>query len=469
MCPKFSLSLTYLILPLLLFGVWSCTSPEPASPPPNVILLLADDLGWGDTGFQGHPHIQTPALDQLASNGLIMERFYAAAPVCSPTRGSCLTGRHPDRYGIFTANVGHLPAEELTLAEVLQAEGYATGFFGKWHLGTLTTEVQDANRGGRPEHAAHFNPPREHGFEVSFATESKVPTWNPMLTPEKAAGGVGNQGLGQPFGTRYWDTNGQIVEENLTGDDSRVIMDRALPFIQQSVEAGKPFLAVIWFHAPHTPVVGGSELLAQYAHLPEEQQHYYSCITALDQQVGRLNRELQSLGVSANTLQFFASDNGPENDRNRPRSLGITAGLSERKRSLKEGGIRVPGIAHFPAKIAPNSRTTTPFSTSDYLPTVLDLLDLQPDLPAPLDGESMLPFLESPTLARTSPIGFHFRQQSALIAGNYKLFQAHPDSSFQLFDLATDPGEQLNLALQEEELQDSLRKSLVAWRAGLEE
>ena len=115
---------------------------------PNVILCMADDLGWGDTGYYGHPILKTPHLDEMSRNGLRFSRFYSAAPVCSPTRGSCLTGRHPYRYRILGANVGHLPAEEMTLAEVLKPLGYRTGHFGKWHLGTLTKTVNDSNRGG---------------------------------------------------------------------------------------------------------------------------------------------------------------------------------------------------------------------------------------------------------------------------------------------------------------------------------
>ena len=151
--------------------------------PPNIILIMADDLGWGDTGFNGNKVIRTPHLDAMAADGMKFNRFYAAAPVCSPTRASCLTGRHPFRLGIPTANSGHMKTEELTLAELLKKKGYATGHFGKWHLGTLTTKVKDANRGG-PRGAAHFSLPSANGFDVFFSTESKVPTWNPMLKPK---------------------------------------------------------------------------------------------------------------------------------------------------------------------------------------------------------------------------------------------------------------------------------------------
>ncbi|MBV6653778.1 MAG: sulfatase-like hydrolase/transferase, partial [Mameliella sp.] len=190
------------VLLVLLFGCnASVPGEEVESGPANIILLMADDLGWGDTGYNGHTVLKTPNLDSMAANGAVFNRFYAASPVCSLTRGSCLTGRHPNRYGILSANIGHLPEEEHTLAELLKAQGYRTGHFGKWHLGTLTTDTLDANRGGKPKYKDEFAPPWLHGFETCFSTESKVPTWNPMKTPEKDADGVGAQGLGKPFGT----------------------------------------------------------------------------------------------------------------------------------------------------------------------------------------------------------------------------------------------------------------------------
>ena len=134
---------------------------------PNVILVMADDLGWGDLQcFNSDSPIKTPQLDEMAAGGLKFNRFYSAGPVCSPTRGSCLTGRHPFRYGIYTANHGHLRLQEITLPEVLRDVGYATGHFGKWHLGTLTTTIKDANRGG-PRGKKHFAPPRDHGYQRS--------------------------------------------------------------------------------------------------------------------------------------------------------------------------------------------------------------------------------------------------------------------------------------------------------------
>ncbi len=156
---------------------------EPARP--NIVLFMTDDLGWGDTGFNGCRVDSTPNLDRMAAEGTILDRFYAAAPVCSPTRGSCLTGRHPYRYGIFGANTNHLPESEVTLAEMVKPLGYATGHFGKWHLGTMTRIIRDSNRGGNPTFDAHKTLPTDHGFDAFFSTEAKTPTWDSQIKPVK--------------------------------------------------------------------------------------------------------------------------------------------------------------------------------------------------------------------------------------------------------------------------------------------
>jgi len=247
---------------------------------PNIILCMCDDLGWGDTGYNGHPVLKTPNLDDMAASGIRFDRWYSGAPVCSPTRGSCITGRHPYRYGIFTANSGHMKKQEITLAEALKTQGYATGHFGKWHMGTLTTEINDSNR-GRPGATEHYSPPWDNGFDVCFSTEAKVPTWDPMKNP----------GSDSFYGTYYWRQDGNYVaidSPELAGDDSRVIMDQAIPFIRNAVARKKPFLAIIWFHTPHKPVVAGPEYKAMYSAHSSGEQDYYGCVTAMDEQVGRL-------------------------------------------------------------------------------------------------------------------------------------------------------------------------------------
>jgi len=245
--------------------------------------------------------------------------------------------------------------EEITLAEALKTQGYVTGHFGKWHLGTLTTREKDSNRGG-PRGAKHYSPPWENGFDVCFSTEAKVPTWNPMKKPE----------TNEHYGTYYWREDGAKVVENLDGDDSRVIMDRVIPFVQKAARNKKPFLAVIWFHTPHLPVIGGLEYRKMYSQYSEDEQHYYGCISALDEQMGRLRKELRAAGIADNTMLWICSDNGPEGkDGKRGRTRGSAGPLRGRKRSLFEGGVRVPGLLEWPARIKGGQVTDIPCCTSD--------------------------------------------------------------------------------------------------------
>ena len=426
-----------------------------AGPPaekPNVILAMTDDQGWGDTGYNGHPVLRTPNLDAMVQAGLRFDRFYSGAPVCSPTRGSCLTGRHPYRYGIFFANVGHMRPEEITLAEALKTQGYTTGHFGKWHLGTLTTEVRESNRGG-PGNKAVYSPPWDNGFDVCFSTEAKVPTWDPMKVP----------GSGQPYGTHYWTAPGKAETENLEGDDSRVLMDRAIPFIRSAVQAKKPFLAVVWFHTPHEPVVAGKKYLDLYADAgSEKERHYYGCLTAMDEQMGRLRKELRDLGIADNTMLWFCSDNGPEH-KTGPGSAGPLRG---RKRDLFEGGVRVPGILEWPARVKPGRATDLPCSTSDYFPTVLDVLGFQMQgRPEPIDGVSLLPLIEGRMTERPRPIGFESDRQVSLTDNRYKIISTDGGKTYMLFDLVENPGETKDLAAEKPEIVAGMRATLEAWRA----
>lgn len=405
---------------------------------PNIILIMADDLGWGDVGFNGNELVKTPALDEMAKNGMVFSRFYAAARVCSPTRGSCLTGRHPFRYGVFHANVGKMEPEEVTLAEYLKEKGYNTGHFGKWHLGTLTNDEIDANRGGRdPE---HYSPPWENGFEVCFSTESKVPTWNPMITPDKDAGGIGNRTPGNHFGTYYWSGPGKKVTDNLEGDDSRIIMDRVILFVEEQTNSNTPFFAVIWFHTPHLPVLTREEYRNLYAGYNVDIQHYYGAISAMDEQIGRLNDKLRKLNAIENTLIFFTSDNGPEGNAQEGRTQGSTGGFKGRKRSLYEGGIRVPGIAVWPAEIKAGSETDFPAVTSDYFPTILEICGEKNQFPvSPVDGVSLIDVWNKNLTERIAPIGFQFGEQKALIDNRYKLYTSKDET--ELYDLLEDPFE----------------------------
>lgn len=433
---------------------------------PHVILVMCDDLGWGDLRcFNPDSRIATPNLNALAADGLKFTRFYAASPVCSPTRGSCLTGRHPSRYGIPFANTGHLLRQEITLPELLRTAGYATGHFGKWHLGTLTTEIEDANRGG-PEHAEHFAPPAVHGYDVCFVTESKVPTYDPMIKP-KGAGGTAwdwqeNRGETVPYGTRYWNERGEAITENLEGDDSARIMDRTVDFIRQSTANDRPFFAAVWFHAPHLPVVAGPEDVEAYAAFDKHARNYYGCVAAVDRQMGRLVRVLEELNARDETLLWFCSDNGPEGNASDP---GSAANLRGRKRSLHEGGVRVPGILSWPARIKTGRVTDVPAVTSDFLPTIADALRIAAPSDRPLDGISLLPLIEGTTDSVEREIGFQSRSQVAWTTNRYKLYSDDGGATWQLYDLVDDPPESTDLADEHPEQVEAMRKSVGAWLA----
>ena len=441
-----------------LIAAWNLLGAER----PNVILMMADDLGWADVGFNGGKTISTPELDEMAASGVILERFYAAAPVCSPTRGSSLTGRHPYRLGIPFANKGHLKGEELTLAELLLKSGYRTGHFGKWHLGTLTQTEKDANRGG-PKGAADYSPPQDNGFQVCFSTESKVPTWDPMLKPAKATSkgwnALTDPSKGKSYGTHYWNEDGEKVSDNLEGDDSRVIVDRVLPFLSDSVAAKKPFFAVVWFHTPHLPVVAGPEYFSMYPDAKDDHhRNYFGCVTAMDEQVGRIRAKLRELGVAENTLLAFCSDNGPEGKKGDP---GRAEPFRGRKRSLYEGGVRVPGVIEWPGQIEAGSRCETAVVTSDYLPTIAKLVGAEPVV-KPIDGTDLMPLLAG--AEREEGIGFQSQTQAAWHQGNWKIYRAKEKGAWELYDLADDPSEKQNLADKHPEKVVELAARFEVWQ-----
>ncbi|MCL4117338.1 UNVERIFIED_CONTAM: hypothetical protein GTU68_007678 [Idotea baltica] len=437
---------------------------------PNIILLMADDQGWGDVAYNGHPFLKTPNLDAMASAGARFNRFYAASAVCSPTRASVITGRHPLRFGICSANCGHIKEEELTLGELLREQGYRTGHFGKWHLGTLTKDVLDANRGGQEKFSEEYAPPWDHGFDVTFATESKVPTWNPMITPLRSAGDVSKRLTeGNDFGTHYWIGPGQIVSDNLEGDDSRIIMDRVIPFVEEAVKDETPFLSVVWFHTPHLPVLTGEDQRQSYSGLSEDQQHFYGVITALDLQVGRLRAKLRDLGVSDNTILFYTSDNGPEGKEVLGRTQGLTNGLSGRKRSLHEGGIRVPGTMEWPGTINPGTVVETPCFTSDYFPTIAEILGIDLEtFDRPFDGIDIMPLVSDPHSKRTHNMAFEFQNQAALIGERYKIYSADNGVSFKMYDILDDPEEKLDIASENEGPFNDMIEEWNAWKRSQE-
>ena len=443
---------------------------QPAgSDQPNIILCMADDLGWGDVAYNGHPHIKTPHLDEMAAEGIRFDRFYAGSSVCSPTRGSCLTGRHPYRYGVLTANRGHLQDEEINLAELLKESGYATGHFGKWHLGTLDPEFSGKGKSRHPER--NYMTPGMAGFDEWFSTEFAVATYDPYDKKNAHSKAWRDEG---DFRALYWH-NGIPLDEELSGCDSEIIMDRALEFIEESAEQGGPFFVVIWFHAPHAPVVGHPDYMESlYADVSEQEQHYYSVVTALDAQMGRLRNTLQELSLAENTMLCFTSDNGPEgNPGKKNRSQGSAEPFRGRKRSLYEGGIRVPGIIEYPDRFNGGKVIEVPCVTSDYFPTICELLDYDMNtFDRPYDGVSLVPFLSGEKVERNNPIGFQFSKQKALTDDRFKLVrnldeERHrsdngevPVAEYELYDILADPSETINIIEDHPEIAEKMKEML---------
>ncbi|MEI6891681.1 MAG: sulfatase-like hydrolase/transferase [Pontiella sp.] len=445
-----------------LMMAWGSAALADSPKSPNIIMIMTDDQGWGDVGFNGHPELKTPHLDSMAENGIKFDRFYAAAPLCSPTRGSCLTGRYPFRYGILAAHTGGMRVGEFTVAEMLKKQGYNTGFFGKWHIGW----VREADIGSR----GFFSPPSHHGYDEWFATTSAVPTWDPGITPKGWRGWShkGEDQGGQPWkGGFPYVHNGEEVRDNLKGDDSRVIMDRVIPFIEQNKD--QPFLATVWFHTPHEPVVAGEKYLAMYPEAGNLRQHYYGCITAMDDQIGRLRAKLRELGIEKNTILFFCSDNGPSGGLTK-KGIASAGPFSGHKHMMYEGGLLVPACAEWPGVIPPGTVTDVRCSTIDFFPTIEKIAGYKRSKKdtRPIDGIDLMPIIRGEVDERGKDLFFGYRRLiqgidgKVLISGDYKLLTtaAKGGGKTYLFDLKNDPAETTDLSQKMPERFIALSKKL---------
>ena len=331
---------------------------NPSLKRPNVVLCMADDQGWGDMAYNGHPVLKTPNFDAMAATALRFDRFYAAAPVCSPTRGSVMTGRHPNRFGCF--KWGHtLRPQEVTIAETLKTAGYVTGHFGKWHLGSVCK--------GSPVN------PGASGFDEWFSAPNFFDN-NPILSRE-----------------------GVAVQTQ--GESSMVTVDAAIEFIRKHAGTHRPFLAVVWFGSPHGPHQAIERDQAPYEAHSKKLQHFYGEITGMDRAFGRLRKELRKLDIHENTILWYCSDNG-----GLP-GVGATGGRGNKGR-VYEGGLRVPAILEWPARI-PNPRTTNiPCNTSDIYPTLLEIVGLRLGKQPPLDGIGLVPLIDGKMSSRPKAMGF---------------------------------------------------------------
>ena len=432
------------------------------TPRPNFLIILCDDLGYGDLGCYDHPSIRTPHLDQLASEGMRLTSCYSSAPVCSPSRVGLLTGRTPNRAGVYDYiphnHFMHLGREETTIAHLLQGAGYDTAHFGKWHCN---------GKFNSPEQPQ----PGDHGFDEWFSTQN-----NAAPSHENPKNFVRN---GSPVGP-------------LEGYACRLVAGEAIDWLEERPSPENPFFLFVCFHEPHEPVASPKELTDSY---PEAKKRgealYYANVTNMDRAVGDLMRALDEQGLTENTLVFFTSDNGPET-LNRYgsawRSHGSPGPLRGMKLWLYEGGIRVPGIVRWPARVEPGQTTNTPVCGLDVFPTFCELAGLPVPDDRPLDGSSVVGLLDGEPVERETPLYWHYysatddakcamRVGDWMILGHWDGPQFTPGgqfrraaaaeirkaelTSFELYNVQRDPAQKMDLAAEEPERLRRLSAMLV--------
>lgn len=458
---------------LLLFtSVVASQADEPTNRP-NIVVILCDDLGYGDLGCYGHDTIQTPHLDSLAASGVRLTSCYSAAPVCSPSRVGLLTGRSPNRAGVYdwipparaaakdSRNLVHMRKQETTVAHVLRRAGYATCMSGKWHCNSRF------NAEDQPQ-------PGDAGFDHWFGTQN-----NAAPSHENPVNYVRN---GKKVGP-------------LEGFSCQIAADEAIRWMQSREQQNddQPFFLYLAFHEPHEPVASPAELVAKYAphSKTQDQAQYFANVTNMDQAVGRVIAALEQLGERENTLVAFSSDNGPETlnrYRNANRSHGTPGPLRGMKLWTTDAGFRVAGILNWPAKIQQPFISDATVSSLDFLPTFCALAN--GDLPErTLDGVNFLPLLDGQTIERSRPLIWCYYNslndhQVAMRLGRWKML-ARLDSGklpklqnvnsassqavksakltdFELYDVTTDIAESKDLAEQSdsfEEVRSAMQKA----------
>lgn len=434
---------------LLLLFVALVAVALPAAPPPNLVLFLADDLGWADVPWHGSPY-KLPHLDRLAREGARLEAHYVH-PMCSPTRAALLSGRYASRFGVTAAqNQRAYPWSTVSLASALKAAGYATALTGKWHLGSKPDEG-----------------PQKFGFDHGYGS---------------LAGGV------TPFTHRYkegpfsvtWHRNGRLIEEE--GHVTDLIAREAVRWIEGR-DAAKPFFLYVPFTAIHVPIAEPEKWLNANAHLTDPAQRLRAaCASHMDDVIGQVLAALDRKKLRANTLVLFLSDNGahgpqPNQGGPYPGDFGaLRVGndnlpLRGHKSGVYEGGIRTPGVAHWPGKIAPGE-IHTPLHAVDWMPTLCALAQAKPPGDLKWDGANIWPLLtraeKSPAPRSIYSAGTGFRS-AALRHGDWKLIVnraaegkkgAKQPPAEELFHLATDPGETKNLAAEKPDVLAEMKRRL---------
>jgi arylsulfatase A len=457
---------------------------------PNIIYILVDDLGYGDVNFGieslnafKNPFIKTPHLEKLASEGLVLTDHYTSSPVCSPSRAGLLTGRTPTRSNInrwigdhdFEGNE-YLRSSEITIAEKCLEAGYQTAIYGKWHLNCQDWSMTENWR------TKEGTFPNQQGFQKGMVSKE-----NPHLTPFLKSNSQKNPG-------DYYSMNGKWLG-TLKGYTSQIITDSALVYLEKR-DKTKPFFLYLPYDAVHERIYNPDIYDEMYNTGDPNKDVYYANVTYLDAQIGRFLEGLKEMGLEQNTIVFFSSDNGPEIMRlwdGSWRSYGTSFPLYGQKRTLYEGGIRVPGIIRWPGKIEPGI-SHEPNSTLDVMPTICELIGMKPPTDREIDGASMVPLmLEGKSVQRSKPLYWQYefpecyniigegydsrmdgRNSNAKMyksgvtirSGNYALrgiFKGKFEvpEEFVLFDVVNDPVEKHELSKQKPELFGKLKSQLI--------
>ena len=438
-----------------LFRLWLCTLGITlcAAPKPNIVVIMADDLGWRDLHCYGNEQIDTPFLDQLAAEGMRFTDAYAAAPVCSPTRAAMMTGLAPARLRLTNhapgnpdgfslpgsdlqepETVRHLALSYTTIAERLSAVGYATGHVGKWHLSYV-------NPRGSEQLDQRELYPEKQGFDVNIGGNSSggPPSYfSPYRNPTLKDGAAG-----------------EYLPPRLA--------DEAMNFVRSNRD--RPFFLNWWPYSVHYPMQAPEELIAKYRQRKEVKDPVYAAmIEGMDAAIGRFLKQLDEAGLRDNTLILFKSDNGGYSGDNRP--------LRGLKGMLYEGGLRVPWIVRWPGRVPAGSICATPVISTDCHPTLLEAAGLQPAPGSTLDGRSLIPLFEQKPGFDRDAIFFHYpnyafhkknRLGSAMRAGDFKLITYYDNGELELYRLSSDIGEEENLSQQHPEIVRRLKAKLDAW------
>ena len=431
---------------------------------PNFVIFLTDDQGYADLSCMGCTDFETPHLDRLAAGGARLTNWYSNSPVCSPSRASLLTGRYPGNAGVRSILAGHctatgLPPQATTLATALKPLGYRAAMSGKWHLG-LT-------EGSRPEN---------HGFDQWFGFlagcidyYSHIFYW-----------GMNNPGPGVNPTHDLWE-DGREVWRN--GEYfTEMVTRRAVDYIREAAAADEPFLLYVPYNAPHYPMHAPARYMARFAHLPWDRQVMAAMLAAVDDGVGEIMGELNRLGIGEDTCTFFMGDNGPSResrnwlDGTLDAYYGGTTGLLKgHKFSLYDGGIRVPGIFHFPGRIPAGQVLDAPCAAMDVFPTLLAAAGGDPSA-FEIDGADIMPTLAGEGAPAERDLFWEMGDQTAVRRGPWKLVLngqlvegAPPEDDVHLSNLDDDMGERTNLAETEPELTTELTPAAETWRAGIEQ